>query len=79
MYISKLQIIYTIDVTNDLRRIEAIDIYHKIRYILFMYAPKLFPMLIPEAESVRGCCAEVIFGQKLSVDQISHKVYKKSI
>ena len=23
----------------------------------------------PEAESVKGCCAEVIFGPKLSVDQ----------
>ena len=32
---------------------------------------------IPEAESVRGYCAEVILGPKLSVDQISHKLSKK--
>ena len=35
----------------------------------------------PEAESVKGCCAEVIFGPKLSVDQNKsqdiQKVYLK--
>ena len=33
---------------------------------------KLAPLgwtVVPEAESVKGCCAELSFGRKLSVDQ----------
>ena len=30
---------------------------------------KLFIVLDPDAENVKGCCAEVIFAPKLSIDQ----------